>query len=111
MTDDQWDWRYWSQLESGRNLVLWSDAKRSRAAPLYSSGCFWVSLILRSSALTGKQLLGSTCRSLVLATVAKIIFEQSLFIGIMNIALSYKLYTENLPSVNDLIFQYVFFTW
>lgn len=27
----------------------------------------------------------------------------------MNISLSYKLYTENLPSVNDLIFQYVIF--
>lgn len=40
----------------------------------------------------------------------KIIFEQILFIGIMNISLSYKLCTENLPSVNDLIFQYVFFT-
>jgi len=41
----------------------------------------------------------------------KIIFEQILFIGIMNISLSYKLYTENLPSVKDLIFQCVFFTW
>lgn len=41
---------------------------------------------------------------------SKIIFEQILFIGIMNISLSYKLCTENLPSVNDLIFQYVFFT-
>lgn len=39
----------------------------------------------------------------------KIIFEQILFIGIMNISLFYKLYTENLPSVNDLIFQYVIF--
>jgi len=41
---------------------------------------------------------------------SKIIFEQILFIGIMNISLSYKLCTENLRSVNDLIFQYVFFT-
>lgn len=56
ITNDQWNWRDQSQVDSGRNLVLWSGDKRSRAAPCV---CLAVSESAWFYALV--HLLGSCC--------------------------------------------------
>lgn len=66
-----------SQSQKVAETLFYEVKPKGIAKPLRIFFCLFLSLILCTGALTGKQLLCSTCWSLVLATVAKLSLNKS----------------------------------